>query len=169
MRSKEQKIAVADRLLEAYRAKQPGYRKTYRGHYAPRDEPDNDNNPEVRAHNAAVAKRLKRKRDARAELKKKDAVPKKSGKPMFENSGNNFAAKQSWGKSLVGQTFYTKCPDDSRFYKTIFIRFNPFTNAMQPMISNKIYGEPPDTMEQINPLILQRLLRLQQTTTFEGF
>ena len=169
MRSKEQKISIADRLLEAYGARNYGYRKTYRGHYTARDEPDDDKNPEVRAHNAAVAKRLKRKKDARAELKKKDAVPKKSGKPMFENSGNNFAAKQSWGKSLVGQTFYTKCPDDSRFYKTIFIRFNPFTNAMQPMISNKIYGEPPDTMEQINPLILQRLLRLQQTTTFEGF
>ena len=71
MRSKEQKIAVADRLLEAYRARQPGYRKTYRGHYAPRDEPDDDNNPEVRAHNAAVAKRLTKKKDARAELKRK--------------------------------------------------------------------------------------------------
>ena len=87
---------------------------------------------------------------------------------MFENSGNNFAAKQSWA-IVSGANLYTKCPDDSRYYKTIFIRFNPFTNAMQPMISNKIYGEPPDTMEQINPLILQRLLRLQQTTTFEGF
>ena len=169
MRNKEQNIAIADRLLEAYRARNYGYRKTYRGHYAPRDEPDDDNNPEVRAHNAALAKKMKQKKDARERLKKQNAVPKKDGKPMFENTGNNFAAKQSWGKSLVGQTFYIKCPDDSRYYKTIFIRFNPFTNAMQPMMSNKIYGEPPDTMEPINPLILQRLLRLQQTTTFQGF
>ena len=170
MRNKKQRIGIADRLLEAYRARQPGYRKTYRGHYAPRDEPgESDNNPEVKAHNAAIAKRFKTKRDARERLKNKDAVPKKDGKPMFENAGNNFAARQSWGKSLVGQTFYTKCPDDSRYYKTVFIRFNPFTNAMQPMISNPIYGEPPDTMDAINPLILQRLLRLQQTTTFQGF
>ena len=105
MRSKEQKIAVADRLLEAYRAKQPGYRKTYRGHYAPRDEPDDDNNPEVRAHNAAVAKRLK-KRDARAELKKKDAVPKR-GKPMREHSNN--AAKQV-GQIVSGANLLYKVP-----------------------------------------------------------
>ena len=169
MRSKRQGIAIADKLLEAYRAKTQGYRKTYRGHYAPRDEPDNDSSPEVKAHNAAVAKRLKRRKDARAELKRKDAVPKKGGKPMFENTGNKLAAKQSLGKSLVGQTFYSKCPDDSRYFKTIFIRFNPFTNAMQPMISNKVYGEPPDTMEEINPLMLQRLLRIQQSSTFQGF
>ena len=169
MHSKEERVANANRFLEAYRARNYGYRKTYRGHYAARDEPDNDNNPEVKAHNAAVAKRLKRKKDARTELKRKDAVPKKDGKPMFENNGNNLAAKQKWGKSLVGQTFYTKCPDDSRFYKTIYIRFNPFTNAMQPMISNSIFGEPPDTLEEINPLILQRLMRLQQTSSFQGF
>ena len=169
MRDKQKSIAIAERLLEAYRARTYGYRKTYRGHYASRDEPDRDDDPEVRAHNAALAKRRKEKKDARERLKKQNAVPKKDGKPMFENTGNNFAAKQSWGKSLVGQTFYTKCPDDSRYYKTIFIRFNPFTNAMQPKISNKIYGEPPDTMEQINPLILQRLLRLQQKKKFKAF
>ena len=35
MRSKEQKIAVADRLLEAYRARQPGYRKHIGGTMLP--------------------------------------------------------------------------------------------------------------------------------------
>ena len=40
---------------------------------------------------------------------------------------------------------------------------------MQPMISNKIYGEPPDTMEQINPLILQRLLRHNRQPHLKGF
>ena len=170
MPSKKEKIAIADRLLEAYRARNYGYRKTFRGHYVPRDEAgESDNNPEVKAHNAAVAKRMKIKKDARERLKKLNAVPKKGGKPMFEKVGNNFAARQSWGKSLVGQTFYNRCPNDSRYYKTIYIRFNPFTNAMQPMISNEIFGEPPNTMEQINPLMLQRLLRLQQTTTFQGF
>ena len=170
MRSKEQKIAIAEKLLEAYKVGNPGYRKTYRGHYAPRDEPgESDNNPQVKADNAYFAKRRKEKKDARERLKKQGAVPTKGGKPMYENDGNNFAAKQSWGKSLVGQTFYSKCPDDSRYFKTIYIRFNPFTNAMQPMISNKVYGEPPNGMEEINPLILQRLLKLQQTTTFQGF
>ena len=162
-------MAIADKILEAYRSR-IGYRKTYRGHYAANDEPgESDSNPEVRAHNAAVTKTLKRKKEGREQLKQKDIVPKKDGKPMFENNGNNFAAKQSWGKSLVGQTFYSRCPDDSRYYKTIYIRFNPFTNALQPMISNAIYGTPPDGMEEINPLLLSRLTRLTNVNSFRDY
>jgi len=169
MRNKEQSLAIAERLLEAYR-NSPTYYKTHRGHYKARDEWEDSS--EVKAHNDAVAKmreRQKKKKEARERMKQNNIVPKKAGKPMFENTGNNFAARQTWGKSLVGQTFYQICPNDSRYYKTIFIRFNPFTNALQPMISNEIYGEPPDTMDKINPLILQRLLRLQQSASFRDF
>jgi len=168
MRNKKQRIAIAEKLLEAYRnSSRYGSYRTAAGHTKQRDEYEDPD--EVRRHNAALAKKMKAKTDAKDRLKTQNIVPKKDGKPMFENSGNKLAAKQSYGQSLIGQTFYIKCPDDSRYYKTIYIRFNPFTNAMQPMMSNKVYGEPPDTMEPINPLILQRLLRLQQSTTFEGF
>lgn len=171
MRSKENDIKIAERILEAYRGSY-GYRKTYSGHYAARDEPGERDSAEVRAHNAASKRYMERKRrkqQAREKLKGKNAVPIKDGKPMFEDKTNKLAAQQTWGKSLAGQTFYSICPDNSNYFKTIFIRFNPFTNAMQPMMSNPIYGTPPDGMEEINPLLLQRLMRLQQTTTFQSF
>ena len=61
---------------------------------------------------------------------------------MYENN-NKLAARQVMGKSLVGQTFYVVCPDDSRYYKTIHIRFNPF-NALQPQMSNPVWGGKED-------------------------
>ncbi len=73
------------------------------------------------------------------------------------------------GRSLAGQTFYSICPDNENYYMTIFVRFNPFTNALQPMMSNPIYGVPPDGMPPIHPKTLQQLLRLQQTASFRDF
>lgn len=174
MLDKQKRIAIAERILEAYRERK--YGKTSLNSITSKREPGEPTKTEYLSvdkkkydKDMEFWKNQSRKGSAQHRMRHKGNIPKKDGKPMFENTGNNFAAQQKWGKSLVGQTFYVKCTDDSRYYKTIFIRFNPFTNAMQPMMSNAIYGEPPDTMEQINPLILQRLLRLQQTTTFEGF
>ena len=83
MRNKEQNIAIANRLLEAYRARNPDYRKTYRGHYAARDEPgESDNNPEVKAHNDALKRmrdKEKKKREARERMKAKQYWSKETG------------------------------------------------------------------------------------------
>lgn len=173
MRNKEQNIAIANRLLEAYRARNPGYRKTYRGHYAARDEPgESDNNPEVKAHNDALKRmrdKEKKKREARERMKQNNIVPKKKGVPMYEDQNNKNAAQKKMGKSLAGQVFYNTCDDNSDYYRTIFIRFNPFTNAMQPMISNPIYGTPPDGMQPINKMMLARMMRMQQQTDFREY
>tara|TARA_A100001201_G_scaffold32694_1_gene35211 strand:+ start:603 stop:1124 length:522 start_codon:yes stop_codon:yes gene_type:complete len=172
MRNKEHNIAIAERLLEAYRARNYGYRKTYRGHYAARDEPsERDDNPEVKAHNDALKRmreREKKKKEARERMKQNNIVPKKKGVPMYEDRNNKNAAQRMMGKSLAGQVFYNTCDDNSDYYRTIFIRFNPFTNAMQPMISNPIYGTPPDGMQPINKMMLARMMRMQQQTDFRG-
>ena len=110
-------------------------------------------------------KKRKEKKDEKA--KNQNAVPKKDGRPMFETLVITLLQNKV-GVSHQQDKPYVKCPDDGRTTK-LYSLGSPFTNAMQPMMSNKIYGEPPDTMEAINPLILQRLLRLQQSTTFQGF
>jgi len=174
MRSKKAKIAIADRLLEAYRERVYGKRslssiaskrevgEPTKTEYQKVDKTKFDKDMEF-------WKQQNRKGTAQSRMRHKGNVPKKDGKPMFEDKNNSIAATQQWGKSLAGQTFYHTCPDNQQYYKTIYIRFNPFTNAMQPMMSNAVFGTPPDGMEEINPLVLQRLMRLQQTTTFQGF
>lgn len=82
---------------------------------------------------------------------------------MNERTNIEFA---QWNKSLVNKTFYFKCPDNDKYFKTVFIKHNPFTNSLQPHLSNATYGEPPDGMEPISPLMLQRLLRVNVNGPF---
>ena len=158
--------SVARILLEAYR-KTYGYRTTHRGQRVSWDEPgERDDSLEVIAHNKALARqreRERKKREGRDRLKSAGAVPKKAGRPMFEQK------KTPNIQSQIGQTYYSICPDDDRYYRTIYIRHNPFTNALEPKISNAVMGTPPDGINPISPLMLQRLMRTQMSTTFMGF
>lgn len=68
--------------------------------------------------------------------------------------------------SHVGKTFYILCPDNNNYFRTIFVKRNPFTQNLQPLVSNPVYGVPPDGMPAIHPLMLQRLTRIQPMTAF---
>ena len=61
--------------------------------------------------------------------------------------------------SLIGKTFWVKCPDNDRYHRTVYIRHNPFTNSLQPMISNPVYGEPDPSVDEISAAHLQRIMR----------
>lgn len=70
---------LIQKLLESYRT-------TYSGHRVAWDEPgESDDNPDVIRHNAYLARRRKTREQAQNRLKSKGLVPKKEGKPMFED------------------------------------------------------------------------------------
>ena len=62
-------------------------------------------------------------------------------------------AKQ-WN-SQIGKIYYQKCPDDNRYFRTIRIVNNAWTGSL-----------PPPKLQQIPPLMLSRLMRMQQMTAF---
>jgi len=66
----------------------------------------------------------------------------------------------------VGKSYYITCPDNGDYYRTVYIRYNPFTQNLQPMVSNALYGSPPPGMDPISPLQLSRLNRVQLQSTF---
>ena len=68
--------------------------------------------------------------------------------------------------SQIGKIYFNRCEDNPRYFRTIRIWNNPWTGANQPQISNPVYGEPPDDLEQIPPLMLSRLMRLQSMSAF---
>jgi hypothetical protein len=72
---------------------------------------------------------------------------------------------QRWN-SNIGKTYYTLCPDNPKYYRTIFIKHNPFTNTLQPMVSNPVYGVVPDGIEEIPSVMLQKMMRLQMSSNF---
>ncbi len=61
--------------------------------------------------------------------------------------------------NLKGSVFYHRCRDDARFYRTVYVRENPFTMKLQAMVSNAVQGDPPSNLKAIHPLLLRRLLR----------
>jgi hypothetical protein len=61
---------------------------------------------------------------------------------------------------LRGKTFYVICPDNNKYYRTIYVRYNAFTNALIPMISNPVYGIPPDGLEPIAPTAISYLMKI---------
>tara|TARA_E500000318_G_C3567668_1_gene216428 strand:+ start:890 stop:1162 length:273 start_codon:yes stop_codon:yes gene_type:complete len=70
-----------------------------------------------------------------------------------------------WHNGMIGKVFYTLCPDDKNYYRTIRLHLNPFINAIRPQISNAVYGTPPDGMKEINPTLLQRVMRMPLADT----
>jgi len=58
---------------------------------------------------------------------------------------------------MIGKVYYHKCEDDNRYYRTIRLHFNPFSNSIQKQISNPVYGEIPPGIEALPPTLLGRL------------
>ena len=55
--------------------------------------------------------------------------------------------------------YFHRCPDDSKYFRTIRIQKNPFTNSLTPQISNPVAGEPTSEMDEISIHALRRLMR----------
>ena len=72
---------------------------------------------------------------------------------------------QNWSK-FVGKIYYVICPDDNRYFRSIRIAHNTWTNGIKPQISNPIMGIPPEEMEPIPELMLTRLLKHQTSSAF---
>jgi len=68
--------------------------------------------------------------------------------------------------SQVGKSYYVLCPDDDKYYRSVYVRYNPFTQSPQPHISTPVYGVPPTELEPISPLLLSRLMRAQLQSTY---
>ena len=55
---------------------------------------------------------------------------------------------------MIGKVYYHKCEDDTRYYRTIRLHFNPFSNSIQKQVSNPVYGEVPPGMEAMPPRLM---------------
>ena len=85
--------------------------------------------------------------------------------PLDERQERTHLDAKQWN-SQIGKIYFTRCPDDKRYFRTIRIANNPWTGALQPQITNPIMGEPPPELPEIPKLMLSRLMRMQQMTAF---
>ena len=67
------------------------------------------------------------------------------------------------GDIKPGQIYYTLCPDDPKRFRSIRLHFNPYTQSLRPEISNPVEGVPPPELDEISPVLLQRLMKVPQS------
>ena len=68
----------------------------------------------------------------------------------------------------IGKVYAVKCPDDSRYYKTIYVSRNPFTGNLESKISNPVYGEIPPDMPIMPELMRSRLMSMNNALPFNA-
>ena len=69
----------------------------------------------------------------------------------------------------AGESYAVKCPDDDRYYRTAYVKVNPFTSQQQVMLSNPVYGVIPDGVIEISGQQLVRQMKLPNLTGFNAF
>lgn len=69
----------------------------------------------------------------------------------------------------AGDVVGVRCPDDDRYYVTAFIKLNPSTQQLQPLLSNPVYGDIPPGIREVSPQQLYRQMRLPNTQGFNAF
>ena len=72
---------------------------------------------------------------------------------------------KNWNKH-IGKIYYHICRDDPRYFVTIRIAHNTWTNGVKPEITPPIMGIPPEELEPIPELMLTRLLKHQTCSVF---
>ena len=85
---------------------------------------------------------------------------------MYYTGERTSIDNKNWHSGLIGKMFYHKCPYNDKYFSSIRVTHNPFTNSLQPQISNPIYGEPPEELKPISPVLLNRLMRTQMSSSF---
>tara|TARA_B100001939_G_scaffold160650_1_gene138670 strand:+ start:1443 stop:1781 length:339 start_codon:yes stop_codon:yes gene_type:complete len=65
-----------------------------------------------------------------------------------------------------GNVYYSLCPDDPKKFRTIRLHFNPYTQSLRPQVSNPVEGVPPPELEEMSPLLLQRLMKVPQSNIY---
>ena len=74
--------------------------------------------------------------------------------------------KKQRNRMEPGQVYYSLCPDDPKKFRTIRLHFNPYTQSLRPQVSNPVEGVPPPELEEMSPLLLQRLMRVPQSNIY---
>ena len=62
--------------------------------------------------------------------------------------------------SQIGKEYFVRCPNDKRYFRTIYIRRNPMTGLLQSHLTPAVMGEPPEGIPEIPPLMRSKLMSM---------
>ena len=78
---------------------------------------------------------------------------------MLYPDRNHQDIKRLYG-GVAGKKFWQGHPQQRNMYRTVYFRVNPFANnRIDPMFDNFVIGEPPAGVDELNPKLLQAVMR----------
>ena len=58
----------------------------------------------------------------------------------------------------INKVYYSICPDNENYYRTIRLHRNPLTGNIESQVSNVVFGDPESTgLDPIPPLMRSKL------------
>ena len=72
-------------------------------------------------------------------------------------------------KLREGEVYAFYCPDNQRYYRTVYLKRLGIDQVLKPMISNPVYGDIPETIPEINPEQIYQNLRMHNMTSLNAF
>ena len=66
-----------------------------------------------------------------------------------------------------GSTYYSYCPDNPNYWRSIRLKENKFTSCINPMISDIQPSPPPEGLIEMSPVMLQQLMRMPMSMGYK--
>ena len=92
---------------------------------------------------------------------------------LTEASGDGKSYRQgeeqlsSWVKE--GEVVAVRCPDNDYFYRTCYLKRNPFSGQLQKHVSNPVMGSTPDGMREVSAELFLKQFREMSNGSLKAF
>lgn len=84
---------------------------------------------------------------------------------MNDARNRTFLDMKQWNPH-IGKIYYELNPQDKNQFRTYYIRWDAFANAIRSYPTPYITGTPPEGMQPIHPLLISQLNRVPQYSPF---
>jgi hypothetical protein len=79
-------------------------------------------------------------------------------------------APEELEQNINPNTVYgVRCSDREEYYRTVYLKPNPFTSNLQVMVSNPVYGMTPPGMLEVSPEQVTKQQRDRNFTNLNAF
>lgn len=65
--------------------------------------------------------------------------------------------------------YFVRTPDHVGYYRTVYLKVNPFTSNIDTLISNPIFGTDPVGMQEVSPEQVMKRVRELNTQSLNAF
>ena len=72
-------------------------------------------------------------------------------------------------KLREGEVYAFYCPDNQRYYRTVYLKRLGIDQVLKPMISNPVFGGIPENIPEINPEQIYQHMRLHNMSSLNAF